>query len=196
MFSLICAWPNGWVNNWDAGDLRRRRAYHNVTVMPDNICRESSYYSASDLVKSPLDWQCFCTYWSFRLAIHQKLSAWLNFNSPLSIHIDSSTTWFCQCMYDTGTYNYDKTFNSLAYLLLWHREVRMEYNHDDVIIWKKFPRYWPFVRGIHRSPVNSPYNDQWRTALIFSLIYTWINGLVNSVRLMIGDTIALIMTSP
>ena len=27
--------------------------------------------------------------------------------------------------------------------------------HDDVIKWKHFPRYWPFVRGIHWSPVNS-----------------------------------------
>ena len=24
--------------------------------------------------------------------------------------------------------------------------------YDDVIKWKHFPRYWPFVRGIHRSP--------------------------------------------
>ena len=24
-------------------------------------------------------------------------------------------------------------------------------HHDDVIKWKHFPRYWPFVRGIHRS---------------------------------------------
>ena len=23
--------------------------------------------------------------------------------------------------------------------------------YDDVIKWKNFPRYWPFVRGIHRS---------------------------------------------
>ena len=30
-----------------------------------------------------------------------------------------------------------------------------EVSHDDVIKWKYFPRYWPFVRGIHRSPVNS-----------------------------------------
>ena len=29
--------------------------------------------------------------------------------------------------------------------------------HDDVIKWKHFPRYWPFVRRIHRSPVNSPH---------------------------------------
>ena len=23
--------------------------------------------------------------------------------------------------------------------------------HDDVIKWKHLPRYWPFLRGIHRS---------------------------------------------
>ena len=33
MFSLICAWMNGWVNNREAGDLRRHRAHHDVTVM-------------------------------------------------------------------------------------------------------------------------------------------------------------------
>ena len=26
---------------------------------------------------------------------------------------------------------------------------------DDVIKWKHFPRYWPFVGGIHRWPVDS-----------------------------------------
>ena len=39
--------------------------------------------------------------------------------------------------------------------------------YDDVIKWKHFPRYWPFVRGIHRPPVNSPRKGQWRGALIF-----------------------------
>ena len=43
--------------------------------------------------------------------------------------------------------------------------------HDDVIKWKHFPRYWPFVRGIHRSPVKSPHKGQWCGALMFSLIY-------------------------
>ena len=33
MFSLICAWINRWVNNREAGDLRRHRAHHDVTVM-------------------------------------------------------------------------------------------------------------------------------------------------------------------
>ena len=54
------------------------------------------------------------------------------------------------------------------------------YYHDDAIKWKHFPRYWPFVWGIHRSPVNSPHKDQWRGALIFYLICPWTNGRVNN----------------
>ena len=30
--------------------------------------------------------------------------------------------------------------------------------HDDVIKWKHFPRYWPFVRGFHRSPVTRSFD--------------------------------------
>ena len=52
--------------------------------------------------------------------------------------------------------------------------------HDDVIKWKHFPRYWPFVRGIHRSPVNSPHKGQWRGALMFTLICARINDWVNN----------------
>ena len=33
MFSLICVWINGWVNNREAGDLRRYRAHYDVIVM-------------------------------------------------------------------------------------------------------------------------------------------------------------------
>ena len=35
------------------------------------------------------------------------------------------------------------------------------------------------MRGIHRSPVNSPHKGQWRGALMFSLICAWMNGWVN-----------------
>ena len=52
--------------------------------------------------------------------------------------------------------------------------------HDDVIKWKHFPRNWPFVRGIHRSPVISPHKGQWRGALMFSLICVWINDWVKN----------------
>ena len=43
--------------------------------------------------------------------------------------------------------------------------------HDDVIKWEHFLRYWPFLRGIHRS-----HKDQWRGVLMFSLICGWVNN--------------------
>ena len=58
--------------------------------------------------------------------------------------------------------------------------IRKSNFHDDVIKWKHFSRYWRFVRGIHRSPVNSPHNGQWRGALMFPLICVAISGWVNN----------------
>ena len=54
------------------------------------------------------------------------------------------------------------------------------WEHDNRIKWKHFPRYWPFVRGIHQSPVNFPHKGQWCGALIFPLIYVWTNSWVNN----------------
>ena len=53
-------------------------------------------------------------------------------------------------------------------------------NHDDVMKWKHFLRHWPFVQGIHWSPVNSPHIGQSRGALMFSLICAWTNGWINN----------------
>ena len=78
--------------------------------------------------------------------------------------------------------------------LIWHRRHAWQWSsksagagrpghwpyNDDVIKWKHFPCHWPFVRGIHRSPVNSPHKGQWSGALIFFLICAWINGWVNN----------------
>ena len=52
--------------------------------------------------------------------------------------------------------------------------------HDDVIKWKNAPRYWPFVRGIHRSPMNFPHKGQWRGSLMLSVICAWIKDWVNN----------------
>ena len=45
-----------------------------------------------------------------------------------------------------------------------------------------FPRHWPFLRGMHQWPVNSPHKGQWRGALMFSLIWAWIKGSVNNLE--------------
>ena len=62
----------------------------------------------------------------------------------------------------------------------WAAKFYIQSLHDDVIEWKHLPRYWPFVRAIHRSPVNSPHKGQWRGTLMFSLICAWITGEVNN----------------
>ena len=50
--------------------------------------------------------------------------------------------------------------------------------HDDVIKWKHFPRYWPFVRN---SPVPGEVATQRPATQSFDifLICVWINGWVN-----------------
>ena len=45
-------------------------------------------------------------------------------------------------------------------------------SHDDVIKWKHFARYWPFV--------YFPHKGQWRGALMFFFIFAWTNGWGNN----------------
>ena len=42
MLSLICVWINGWVNNHDAGDLRRYRVHYDVIVMVSMLFWENN----------------------------------------------------------------------------------------------------------------------------------------------------------
>ena len=60
--------------------------------------------------------------------------------------------------------------------------------HEDVIKGKYFPRYWPFVRGIHRSQVNFSHKGQWLGALMFSLICAWTNGWVKQWKCRLFET--------
>ena len=84
----------------------------------------------------------------------------------------------------TGTDNIINTKQwttlSYAHSMAYNITIRRYSIHDDVIKWKHFSRNWPFVRGIHRSPVNSPHKGQWRGALMFTLICVWINDWVNN----------------
>ena len=73
-------------------------------------------------------------------------------------------------------YQYTTSTGSIRSLM---KSLKPRVMDDDVIKWKHSQRYWPFVRGIHRSPVNSPHKGQWCGALMFSLICNWINSWVN-----------------
>ena len=67
------------------------------------------------------------------------------------------------------------------WVMIWKNRSLPYYDfHDDVIKWKHFRRYWPFVRGIHQFPVNSLHKGQWLGALMFSLVCTRINSWLNN----------------
>ena len=82
------------------------------------------------------------------------------------------------CWHISAHHTHGHWYSKYAILLV--KSPKFCISHDDVIKWKHFLRYWPFVRGIHRSPVNSLAKGQWRGALMFSLICVWINDWVNN----------------
>ena len=45
MFSLICVWINGWVNNHESGDLRCYHAHYDIIVMLNNTKKHLSHVS-------------------------------------------------------------------------------------------------------------------------------------------------------
>ena len=92
----------------------------------------------------------------------QELSTWVVI---CNVFVGLSTEWFD--LNRSGVYPSTEAIVSLTY-------------HDDVIKWKHFPPYWPFVRAIPRSPVNSLQKGQWRGALMFSLIWVWTNSWANN----------------
>ena len=112
MFSLIHAWINGWVDNREAGGLRRHRAYYAITVM--EVCFPSSlrHYidglvqncsNSSALIMKLL--QCgtkpsiSCYHFSLELIFirtntkyeRRKYKTWFTF--PNELHVCSNHSW-------------------------------------------------------------------------------------------------------
>ena len=64
MFSLICAWINGWVNNVEADDLRCHHAHYDITAM---LLHQRVTY----LLYIPWNMHTVSTLWRFVAAISQ-----------------------------------------------------------------------------------------------------------------------------
>ena len=88
---------------------------------------------------------------------------------PRSFHFNygvrfAEATYFCFCNYSPP----------------WDHSAPGPSFRDDIIKWKHFPCYWPFVPGIHLWSVKYPHKGQRRGTLMFSLICARINGWVNN----------------
>ena len=70
MFSKICAWINGWVNNGKTGDLRRHRAHYDVTVMwPFVRGRHQSDSRQGPVVQKPFPCHGVIIFWHYNFPI-------------------------------------------------------------------------------------------------------------------------------
>ena len=78
------------------------------------------------------------------------------------------------CIYNLKNHN-------VQFVCYTHCETQvLDINHDDVIKLKHFPRYWPFVQGIHQSPVNSHQHAQRPVTRSFDVFFDLPHGWVNS----------------
>ena len=86
---------------------------------------------------------------------------WFNIRLALLLQITASKEFL-----EMGTFEIIEKLHRIytVSLLWWHHQMR----------------YWPFVQGIHRWPVNSPHKSQWCRTLMFSLICAWTQGWVSN----------------
>ena len=66
----------------------------------------------------------------------------------------------------------------MCFVVVWFQS--FWWHHDDVIKWKHFPRYWPFVWRNSLVTVEFPSQKQVTGRFDFSLICAWIKGWVNN----------------
>ena len=189
IFSLICVWINGWVNNREADDLRRYRVHCDVIVMFGYLVRlilEILWYVLNKVANHFYYVIKVCvliySYAQIVFASVLRIPRLLCFIQIFTLGLKSEVLSQCFirililvcCPYKVYPMLHVHMYKIIMCFVL------LRLSHDDIIKWKHFPRYWPFVRWIHRSPVNSPHQGQWRGILMFSLICVWINGWVNT----------------
>ena len=85
MFSLICVWINGWVNNREAGDLKRHWAHYDVIVMKRSIHKNMRKHVT-----------CICQYFI-------NITARKGHNTTARVHI-LWTIWHSEVCHSSGYY--------------------------------------------------------------------------------------------
>ena len=153
---VVCQWTTNallWYFIWRKPEL----VVGNINVKYANVTQQ-------------LTWICITIYPTSVYLIHIKWP-WENYISGVAVH--SWPVMFVFTIFTTVCGGdlccvYRRDGNLASDSPWWHHQM------------KRLPRYWPFVRGIHRPSVNSPHKGQWRRALMFSLMCIWTNGWINN----------------
>ena len=133
MFSSICTWTNGWVNNRDADDLRRHRAYYDATVMPFifSILGYTGDLPNAFVTARETDFK------GVILATYSMIYAYGGW--WVYLLISSYLFWVFNCFFVV------KSSCSVDMMPIVYKEILLWYNNVMTSI--RFPHYWSFVRG-------------------------------------------------
>ena len=158
------------VIKWAYFFVTRRNEYIYVFIMASLMCisRQMRNY------RNPLT-RCHVCCWSRgpRFSCGSRRTLW-----TLHSHIPGwSRSTYYPSVLSRGTWAPGRPGGSS--FTRWSTGALWKDTHDNVIKWK-LPRYWPFVKEIRRSPVNSLHRGQWRGSLMFSLIRAWTKSRVNN----------------
>ena len=125
-----------------------------------------------------------------------------SFQKLSKVIVDSCVICFIYVWYKCAANEYESRVNihkRFGYIVQGTRD-KYDPKHDDVIKSEHFPRYWPFVRGIHRSSTN-PQRPVTRTFDVFFVCFficAWTNQSLmveQTIEIpVISDAIALIVT--
>ena len=165
MFTLICARINGWVNNLEAGDLRRHRAHYDVIVMFHQIFYKIPWTpgvtksNITELREIP---------WNYQIVIWNGIKVlWTSMEHSMKL-------WRRQIKYHRVPLNSMEFWNRHQCSANFHALQRRHNEHDGVSnhqshdcllnrLFKRRSKKTSKIRvtglcvGIHRWPVNSPH---------------------------------------
>ena len=147
-----------------------------VNLTPRNKLQWNLNQDPKFFLPGKCNWKC----WLLKSNCLVYVSKWLAMGIDLTVKYDMWIHSLCSSMNWMVSVLESISSNRSWWKLCLTRGCSNGNAHDDVIKREHFPCYWPFVRGIHRSPVNSPHKGQWRGALMFSVMCASINGWVNN----------------
>ena len=120
-------------------------------------------------------------------ASHSVNSNFTQSTQRLNIQESNHNNWFYWLTF-RGIFHITKMSRSSTWFRTWII--------NEIHIKPRFPRHWPFVRGIHLSSKDSPHKGQWRGALMsFFSICAWTNVEQTIETAVIWDASAVIITS-
>ena len=160
-----------WVNPRIMSHSKRHTSIKNIEI------------NLSSMMKSHLKLSLYFGIILFRRWVNSQLCNSMSGCEILSLNVVNYLTYDCPCCPWSNREEYGWTYSIDPQGI--YNQIEPKTNSTvkipgDVIKLTHFPYYWPFVRGIHRLPVDSPPKGQWRGALIFPLICAWTNTWANN----------------